>query len=181
MTSITYKKYDPYNHYKTKYGNTPPWILVKETTFGQLKMAITLLNSQDKRLLISRLYGNELVNQLPYQELMTIFHETLELMNKFRNCAAHGWRVYNYFPESSFTYSSYLYDLADISKTSVSKKKNHGSNLKFLLAALEIWRNTTPNTLLSTGLTRMLKLYDTQAPEQLPFILAEMELRSTEL
>ncbi|WP_433322214.1 Abi family protein [Weissella tructae] len=181
MTSITYKNYDPYKHYKTKYGNTPPWILVKGTTFGQLKMAITLLNSEDKKLLISRLYGNELINQLPYQELVTMFHETLELMNKFRNRAAHGGRMYNYFPEANFTYSAYLYNRAEVSKTSVSKKKNHGSNLKFLMAALSMWRNITPSILLSTGITEMLRLYGTKAPAHLPFILDEMELHSSEL
>ncbi|NBA11683.1 Abi family protein [Weissella confusa] len=175
FTKIANLNYDPYNHYKNNHGNTPPWILVKGMTFGQLRMAISLLNSRDKQLLIHRIYSEKDQAAMPFDEMAVLFNETLEVLNKFRNRAAHGGRMYNYYPNVGFTYNQHLHSLAKISKTMLSKNKIHSAGLSLLRWALSMWQSGYSVMMLMNGINSALSGYATKWETQIPLVLAEME------
>ncbi|MCZ2492472.1 Abi family protein [Dellaglioa carnosa] len=76
------RNYDPFKHYKLNHKNTPPWILVKDIDFGCLRTAIKLLNKDDKRTLIARIFSAETIANLSYEQLNVFFGELILIINK---------------------------------------------------------------------------------------------------
>lgn len=171
-------KYDPYLHYQDKYSNTPPWILVKGMTLGQLRMCITLLNEKDKSLLIQRVYRAKYVESMKSDDLLRLFSETLVVINKYRNRAAHGGRMYNYFPDVGFTYTKELHDIAKISKTQITKKKLHSSSLNLLQSALAMWNSGDAAIAIVDNIVDAIQDYEKSWPDHVEFIVKEMELEN---
>lgn len=175
FNAISNRQSDPFSHYKEKYDNIPPWILVKGMDFGGLRTAIMLLNSQDKKILRTRLFNSIVINSLSDNELNTLFSELIMAINKYRNRAAHGGRMYNYFPETGFTYNNLLHGTIGISKTALDKSKKHSSNLYILLNALTLLQPNFGHVTLETGIKNALSGYGSKWESQIPFILNEME------
>ncbi|SJX70217.1 Hypothetical SAV0801 homolog in superantigen-encoding pathogenicity islands SaPI [Weissella confusa] len=92
---------EPFAHYRNKYGNVPPWIVVKALDFGGIKIWYSFLNSDDKHQVVEELLNPRFVDDVGIDRATKIFGAMLDLMHQFRNKAAHGGRIYNYFPESN--------------------------------------------------------------------------------
>lgn len=179
LNKISNSKLDPFSHYKEKHENTPPWILVKGMDFGALRTAITLLNSKDKQILLTRIFNPNVIASFDDNQLNTLFSELIMAINKYRNRAAHGGRMYNYFPQIGFTFNSLLHETIGISKTSLDKSKRHSSSLYILLNALTLLQPNFGHVTLETGIKIALSGYSSKWEAQIPFILNEMEFPET--
>lgn len=77
------------NHSTKKYrknGNVPPWILVNELTFGQVKRWYFLLPAKLKEQVTNEFnYFN-----IPKERFLEFFKISLDILNDFRNGLAHG-------------------------------------------------------------------------------------------
>lgn len=133
---IKNSRFEPFKNYRTNHGNVPPWILLKGIDFGTLRLAITILNPTDKLLLAKRLLKKEIVDTHDDQELIELFSSIIFLTHKFRNRAAHGGRIYNYFTKKKISYNSRLYSDSCISKTSVKNNKHPNTSLFVLFNML---------------------------------------------
>jgi abortive infection bacteriophage resistance protein len=177
LRKIRDRKTEPFLHYRDFYGNIPPWILVKGMTFGNLRAAITLMKPEDKKILIQRVFNSDVYSRMTYEEASRLFFETIKLINKFRNRAAHGGRMYNYFPsKTGFTYISALYNKINISKKSITRNKALSCNLLLLFTALGLWRNDYSVRTFKQNLKLAVEGYSTKWKNQLPSVLAEMQM-----
>lgn len=94
LQTILTKDIEPLNHYRTNHNHIPPWILLKETTFGTLKHLFKLLKGPQKEKVISICYGIDINNVTA--DLKSLFKDSLSVINSFRNRAAHCGRIFNY-------------------------------------------------------------------------------------
>lgn len=103
LSSIAYSNLDePFKHYREQYKNVPPWIVVKGLDFGGLKIWYSMLKTPEKQEIVEDILDKDLVENLGIVESVKYFSSMLDLFHQFRNRAAHGGRIYNYFPKSNF-------------------------------------------------------------------------------
>lgn len=176
MKNICNDNRQPFKHYREEHGVVPPWILVKGMTFGNLRAAITLLNSEDKALLIQRLYSQDILTNANSSDLKRIFHETIKIINSYRNQAAHGGRMYNYFPDDQFTYSPLIHGTSELSKTAIEKNKVHSSSLYLLNNSMSLWQNSFPAGTFRHNFNALLENYSKKWAGQARLVLREMEI-----
>lgn len=165
----------PFKHYREEHGNIPPWILIKKMSFGNLRYAISLLKFEDKKILMRRVYKSEIYNNLTDQQMITLFSETIQMIHEYRNRAAHGSRMYNFFPDFGFTYLPELHNRIGISKTALAKKKVKSSGLNLLFTSLSLWSNHYPSKIFKQNLTLAFQGYATKWSKQVPLVLKEMQ------
>lgn len=96
---------EPLNHYRENHNHIPPWILMKETSFGNLKHIFKLLKGPQKRKVISICYGID-ISEVS-DDHITLFKDSLALINAFRNRAAHNGRIFN-FEDKKITWLYFL-------------------------------------------------------------------------
>ncbi|HEL1895307.1 TPA: Abi family protein [Streptococcus suis] len=94
LNALTNKNIEPFNHYRSHHGHIPPWILLKETTFGNLKHLFKLLKGPQKDKVIAICYGIEISEVT--DDKKSLFKDSLSVINSFRNRAAHSGRIFNY-------------------------------------------------------------------------------------
>lgn len=126
----------PLKYYEEKYGNIPPWILVKALTFGELLVLYKLSTTDIKENVIKILVGIE-----PDKRDKEFFAKSMELFNKFRNRSAHGGRMYNYKTNIESPYLGYIHPIFNISKKNYNAGNDRSDNAAFILALLRIHRN----------------------------------------
>lgn len=126
----------PLKYYVLKYGNVPPWILVKALTFGELLVLYKLSASDVKDNVFKILLGSN-----PTAEDKEFFVKSLELFNKFRNRAAHGGRMYNYKTNIEIPYREWLFDILAITKEQYNSGVGKSDNGAFLLALMNFYKN----------------------------------------
>ncbi|WP_225666753.1 Abi family protein [Lactococcus garvieae] len=177
MKKIKNRNVHPIKHYRENHdGQIPPWILVKGMSFGNLRTAITLLNSNDKTLLIQRLYSQEVLRDLTDVELKQLLHDTVRAVRNYRNRAAHGTRLYNFFPKKGFSYNKVLHEKVKLSKTSIAKKKVEVSSIHLMMTSLSLWENKFPIATFKSNINSLLTGYATNWDKQIPLILKEMQM-----
>ncbi|EMG32938.1 Abi family protein [Streptococcus oralis] len=94
LNHILSRNIEPLNHYRNNHGHIPPWILLKESTFGNLKYIFKLLKGPQKDKVISICYGIEISDVT--DDLKALFKDTLSVVNSFRNRSAHSGRIFNF-------------------------------------------------------------------------------------
>ena len=71
-------------HYKTKYGDIPPWILVSTLSFGMIRAFYYCLNNREQ---------NEIARK--FNLFPNSLNDYLAALNIYRNACAHDERIYN--------------------------------------------------------------------------------------
>lgn len=94
LNHILSRNIEPLNHYRNNHGHIPPWILLKESTFGNLKYIFKLLKGPQKDKVISICYGIEISDVT--DDLKALFKDTLSVVNSFRNRSAHSGKIFNF-------------------------------------------------------------------------------------
>ena len=94
LNHILTRNIEPFTHYRTNHGHIPPWILLKESTFGNLKYIFKLLKGPQKDKVISICYGIDISDVT--DDLKALFKDTLSVVNSFRNRSAHSGRIFNF-------------------------------------------------------------------------------------
>lgn len=103
---------EPFKHYREVHNNTPPWILFKGATLGNMMHFYKLQKREIKDKVVSIMFGIPLeLMQLDESQLIKdLFSDLLSLAFKFRNRSAHSGRIYNYKAENTtFRYNPLLH------------------------------------------------------------------------
>ena len=89
----------PVKYYREHHGIVPPWILLKGIYFSTLVNFIRFFKAPQRVKLVRALYGNDVPDEKLdyYKDLLA---DTFSMCVEYRNCAAHGGRIYNYIPHS---------------------------------------------------------------------------------
>lgn len=87
----------PIKYYRDKYDSIPPWILFKGTYFSTLINFIQLFKDEQKKMLIMKLYNNLSTPDDVTKNIKDLLSCTLFMCLDYRNLAAHGGRIYNYY------------------------------------------------------------------------------------
>lgn len=98
LHEILNRQIEPLNHYRSVHNHIPPWILLKETSFGNLKHIFKLLKGPQKKKVISICYSIDEGNVT--QAHIDLFKDSLAVINCFRNRAAHNGRMFNFKPNT---------------------------------------------------------------------------------
>ncbi|MBC9720845.1 Abi family protein [Leuconostoc suionicum] len=175
MHKIADRDYEPFKHYRQDNGNTPPWILIKGMDFGNLRTAIELLKTVDSDLLITRVMDNQLNDTLTQDEIKTTFYELIIMIHKYRNRAAHGGRIYNYYPDVGFTYNSVLYGRLNISREEVLSDGLRKNSIPLLYSALKMLQPNFSAYSLRSGITKAFDGYSKKWEHKRSDVLEQMQ------
>lgn len=128
----------PLKHYKENYINIPAWILVKSMTFGNLKMWYKLSESAVKNKIISIFLVKDIDKITDRNK--EIFMKSLDILNQFRNKAAHGGRLYNYKGKIILPYiKEYHLDIFGIEESEYNTGKGKSDFLAFLISLFYLY------------------------------------------
>ncbi|EJU21663.1 Abi-like protein [Mogibacterium sp. CM50] len=148
---IIHDEVQPVKHYRETYCNVPPWILLKEASFGNIVNFIKLQKGPQKRKIISLIYNFPEPLILSNNDVYNLFMDTLFVCLDYRNCAAHGGRLYNFESKSKFRYNSLLHGTMKINSSDFRTGKGH-TGLMSLVNALSFFDNNNISLMLRVGL-----------------------------
>ena len=135
------------NHSTKKYrknGNVPPWILVNELTFGEVKKWYLLLPTTLKEQVIAEFnYFN-----MPTDQFLEFFKISLDILNDFRNGLAHGdvlnkiivKKSVHYF-HLEYAFSEKVISNQEFNMQCIAKNDFFGSILLLFMLAPSVYRN----------------------------------------
>lgn len=132
---ITNPDVQPLIYYKEKYGNIPPWILVKDLSFGELVMLYKLSKDNVKNEVIKNIIG-----KTPTDKDKEFFLKCVELFNKYRNWAAHGGRMYNHRTNIQMPYIEELHSILQISKAEHNKGNGRSDFAAVILGVIYFFK-----------------------------------------
>lgn len=167
---------EPFKHYRLDHGHTPPWILFKGCTFGNIKHFYNLQKSNVKDEVIAIMMGFpiELVEEFP--SIKNFFSDFLNLAYNFRNRAAHSGRVYNYNPKnSSVRYFNIFHKNEYVNIDEAEYRLGYGKNDIYTLnKAFILLENMDPSYELSSGLNTYVTSHLEKYPDDKNFLLTSM-------
>lgn len=150
---------EPFKHYRETHGNTPPWILFKGATLGNMMHFYKLQKSDIKNQVISIMFGIpvEFLEIDQNNNVRDLFSDLLSLCYKFRNRSAHIGRIYNYKAENTVVrYNFLLHSRMEINNAAY--RNGLGVNDLFTLyIGLSFLKITAPMLKLSNILCRAQK------------------------
>lgn len=166
---------EPYKHYRLKHNNIPPWILFKGASFGNMVNFLKLQKSDQKDAIIALIYNlpTLLIGNIP--ELKNGFMDTAFMCLEYRNIAAHGGRIYNFKPKSSFRYNVYLHKELNISEADYRHGKGH-KGIPMLLSALKHFDNINMNVKLEATIDFYLNDHCNKYPNDTKYLTSYIKL-----
>lgn len=179
LNHILTRNIEPLNHYRSNHGHIPPWILLKETTFGNLKYIFKLLKGPQKDKVISICYGIEISDVT--DDLKSLFKDTLSVVNSFRNRAAHSGRIFNFKSTiHQIGYNNTFHN--EIKITPAQYRKGLGqSDLYTLSKVLSYFDNKTAKINLDFYISYPIKKHCENYQEDLELLANEMNYPLDEL
>ncbi|GAK09639.1 Abi family protein [Geomicrobium sp. JCM 19038] len=167
-------KVQPLIYYKKKYGNIPPWILVKDLTFGELVMLYKLSKSNVKTNTIRHIMNEDDIND----ETKEFFLASMKLFNQYRNWAAHGGRIYNYSPRVSLPYNSQHFEVLNINRAKYNQGQGQSDFSALVIGALFFLSDPRDLFEFIIKINNKLNDYQQKQPIQHEKILKELRLPS---
>lgn len=169
----------PMKHYRDRYGNVPPWISIKEFTFGSLVWLFQLLKKKEKTAVIARITGIDpliIEGQIKNDSLKPMFHELLKLYLAYRNATAHNNRIYNFQSKKhKLSYNNFLHQKMKVSPAEYRLKKGQ-NRVGVLLKSAELFDNVDFRVELEVRIifpiVRYLEIY----PNDKIYLLGQLEL-----
>lgn len=146
---------EPFKHYRLIHHNTPPWILFKGATLGNMMHFFKLQKSDIKDKIVSIMFDIplEIIKADQNNYIRNLFSDLLSLAFKFRNRSAHSGRIYNYKAENTkIRYNSILHKRMSIDEALY--RQNFGVNdLYTLFCAFTFLKNKMISLKLSVYLS----------------------------
>lgn len=176
----TYSKEEPFNFYIKTHANIPPWIMVKNFSFGNTIYWYKLSDSTIKDKIVARMFGipYDFFNTLnPPFNLTNLFGDLLNLYLDYRNACSHGKRIYNMRSKKLIrTYSPVLYDTNSlkVSKTQFNNGQMR-SSLGILIESMSLFRETQLSSTALVTVAYVLEKYFEKFPDDLDFLLPSIE------
>ncbi|WP_283596337.1 Abi family protein [Ligilactobacillus aviarius] len=165
---------EPFKHYRDEHDNIPPWIIVKDISFGNLIWWFRLLKRNEKHLVISRMMNLPL--EFIDNDISRMVGSILDIYLNYRNTAAHGGRIYNHkSSKHKLPYIEILHKQLNVNPAMY--RQGYGqSRFGTLLKTLSLFENQEPYLQLCSGvkivISRYLKLY----PQDKKYLIKKMEL-----
>lgn len=178
-------EYEPYKHYREEHGNVPPWIAVKDLTFGQSIFLYKLSKKNIRDKVVSKMFSIrfQLISIIDDDlHIRQAFGDLLSLALFYRNHASHGDRVYNQRSNQfGLRYSQFFYpDYVNESESDFDKGLGR-SSIGVLICCLKSLTNSdcyySLLSWISVHIVRYLKAY----PLDKNFLIVSMELNLTEI
>lgn len=158
---------EPFKHYRLVHQNTPPWILFKGATLGNMMHFFKLQKRDVKDKVISIVFDIplEIIKTDKYNIIRNLFSDLLSLAFKFRNRSAHSGRIYNYKAENTTVrYNQILHGRMKIDEALY--RNNFGVNdLYTLLCGFTFLKNRLISVKLSVNLQYALNKHLELYPE----------------
>lgn len=179
LNEVARKNIEPFNHYRRTHGHIPPWILLKETTFGNLKHIFKLLKGPQKDKVIAICYNIEISDMT--DELKSLFKDSLSVIGSFRNRAAHSGRILNFRSTlHRLNYNQYFHPKYGFS--SADFRKGYGvSDIYTLSKILEQFENKSAKINIDFYLSYAVHSHCKIYPDDLPLLADEMNYPLQEL
>lgn len=163
---------EPFKHYRIDHGHTPPWILFKGCSFGNIKHFYNLQHSDIKNEVTAMMLGMPIGLVKSYPESKYFFSDLLNLTYNFRNRAAHSGRVYNYKPKCNIRYFGAFHDNEYVNIDEAKYRLGYGKNDIYTLSkALMILENPDPSIELNFGINYITKEHLKKYPNDKHFLL----------
>lgn len=164
---------EPFKHYRLKHENTPPWILFKGATLGNMLYFYKLQKPDIKNRIISLMFDIP-IDFFKIDKngvIKNFFSDLLSLNYSFRNRTAHSGRIYNYKSEkSSMRHNVILHSRLGIDNRLY--RQGFGRNdLYTLLCGLSFLKDKTVSIKLAVHININIKKYLDLYPEDKPKIL----------
>lgn len=145
-----HSNFQPYKYYRDEHNNIPPWIMVKNLTFGETIYWFKLSKPDVRQRVIAKMFDldeNILDNSNKILKLNQLFGDILVLFLNYRNLTAHGGRVFSYRSQRHRIriYSPFFYNdnELDISRRQFNKDIGR-SSIAVIINALHILRGASP-------------------------------------
>lgn len=153
------EKKNPTAHYRKNYNHIPPWILFMNVTLGTMNRYYEILPTELKAEIITEMLAPKLTSENfgNGKKHRSFFFSGIELMREFRNCIAHGSRIYAYQCRGE-TLPKRLKNVCNCQGLYSSKEFRTGIGQKDLYALL-IWLVITSQDAI-TATTMIEELYD---------------------
>ncbi|WP_395319578.1 Abi family protein [Fructilactobacillus frigidiflavus] len=170
--------FQPYKYYRDEHNNIPPWIMVKNLTFGETIYWFKLSKSNVRKRVIAKMFGlneNILDSSNDILKLNQLFGDILVVLLNYRNLTAHGGRVFSHRSQRHLirTYSPLFYNEneLDISRRQFNSDVGR-SSIAAVINSFHIMRRVAPVFLnmynyTHTELNNYLKFY----PEDRGYVL----------
>lgn len=167
---------EPFKHYRTDHGHTPPWILFKGCDFGNIKYFYNLQKGPIKSQIISLMTDFPIEMVENFDKFKKFFSDTLDLCYTFRNRAAHSGRLYNYRPHNAkIRYFDVFHNSKFISVYEKHYRLGYGINdLYTLQKSLSLLENSNPATILAAGIQIAAEDYLKKYPEDKEYLLTAL-------
>lgn len=156
----------PFDHYRNKYGNVPPWIVVKGLEFWSLKTWYHSQKRSVKNEIIKEIIDESVISTLGIEKTKQLFGSMLQIVHQLRNRAAHGGRIYNFFPYNNRNsqeqpFIQYNHDFHRfIGVDQAMFRQGYGTSGVWLLSKLfQILKFKHPHVSLSTAISNHLISY----------------------
>ncbi|QHS03550.1 Abi family protein [Pediococcus acidilactici] len=174
---------DPYKYYHDKYGNIPPWILVKGLQFGNAIALFKLSKPTIRNKVICRMTNidYDLLDSIDEDfSVRQSFNDLLALFLNYRNIAAHGGRIYSHRTKKyKVRNSSFIYRKNFFIQLDENSNKDFNSSLGLITRALELFRDKNNYSELLTYTQVTLEQYLKKYPDDKDFLLRETQLKDT--
>ncbi|MFV8064949.1 Abi family protein [Streptococcus pluranimalium] len=172
LSTIHKRNIEPLIHYRTKHGHIPPWILLKESTFGNLVHLYRLLKGPQKTKVISICYNIPIENIT--DNIKSLFNDSISVILSFRNRAAHSGRIFNFKSNKHFLkFNDYFHIKNNITpaayRTEIGK-----SDIYTLSLIFSEFENESAGPTFQYSLVELVKDYCKLNPDDLEYITSEM-------
>lgn len=183
MNKVTQSIKQPVKHYRERYANVPPWILVKELSFGSLIWLFQLLKKKDKSEVLSIIFDWDVAlvdTVMEKAHLKKWFHELLLLYLSYRNTASHGGRMYNHSTKKyELSYNDVMSRLMNVSFDDYKAGKGR-SRVGVVLESLRLFSDQRARIELEVGIEIAIEDYLKTYPDDDTYLSKQMEYEITE-
>lgn len=186
LAELAYANNDqPFEHYRNTYGNVPPWIAVKGLEFWALKTWYSLLERDQKILVINDMLSDKFLKEHSEKKALEFFGNALQLVHQMRNRVAHAGRIYNYFPTDAKTNKPFIkYDSSfhqSIKVTPALWRQGIGTGgLWIMMHFFGMLRSNRAFYSLSKAFSDLTHEYVSTYPDIYEFLLKEMRIPSND-
>lgn len=166
----------PYKHYRIDHGHTPPWILFKGCSFGNIKYFYNLQKSPIKEEITSLMLDFPIDFVKEYPDIKNFFSDLLNLVYLFRNRSAHSGRIYNYKPNNSkIRFFKPIHSNKHMNITESEYRLGYGINDLYTLSkSLCILENFDPAIELISGIRNSISNHLDKYPKDRDFLLSNI-------
>lgn len=178
MKKVVQSDKQPVKHYRDRYANVPPWILVKELSFGSLIWLFQLLKKREKSEVLSIMFDWDVAlvdSVMEKAQLKKWFHELMLLYLSYRNTASHGGRMYNHSTKKyELSYNGVMSKLIGVTAEDYKAGKGR-SRVGVVLESLRLFSDQRARIELEVGIQFAIDDYLKTYPDDASYLSKQME------